>query len=31
MSNVKKAYDQIINFLNSETEKTLLICGIANK
>lgn len=31
MSDVKNAYDQIINFLNNEIEKTLLIRGIADK
>ena len=31
MSDVKNAYDQIIDFLNKETEKTLLLRGIADK
>lgn len=31
MSDVKNAHDQIANFLNNETEKTLLLCGIADK
>ncbi|BBU38474.1 hypothetical protein APP_07660 [Aeribacillus pallidus] len=31
MSDVKNAYDQIIDFLNNETEKTLLLRGIADK
>ncbi len=31
MSDVQKAYDQIIDFLSNETEKTLLLCGIADK
>jgi glycerophosphoryl diester phosphodiesterase len=31
MSDVKNAYDQIIDFLNSGTEKTLLLRGIADK
>jgi hypothetical protein len=31
MSDVKNAYDQIIDFLNNETEKTLLLRGFADK
>lgn len=31
MSDVKNAYDQIIDFISNETEKTLLLCGIADK
>lgn len=31
MSDVKNAYDEIIDFLNNETEKTLLLRGIADK
>ena len=31
MSDVKNAYDQIIDFLNNETDKTLLLRGIADK
>lgn len=31
MSDVKNAYDQIIDFMNNETEKTLLLRGIADK
>lgn len=31
MSDVKNAYNQIIDFLNNETEKTLLLRGIADK
>jgi replication initiation and membrane attachment protein DnaB len=31
MSDVTKAYEQIEDFLNNETEKTLLLCGIADK
>ena len=31
MSDVKNAYDQIIDFLSNETEKTLLLRGIADK
>jgi len=31
MSDVKNAYDQIIDFLDNETEKTLLLRGIADK
>lgn len=31
MSDVKKAYDQIVDFLNNETEKNLLLCGIADE
>lgn len=31
MSDVKNAYNQIAEFLNNETEKTLLLCGIADK
>ena len=27
----KNAYDQIIDFISNETEKTLLLCGIADK
>ncbi|HHY01223.1 MAG TPA: hypothetical protein GX531_07635 [Methanothermobacter sp.] len=30
MSDVKKTYDEIIDFLNNETEKTLLLRGIAD-
>lgn len=31
MSDIKNAYDQIVDFLNNETEKTLLLRGIADK
>lgn len=31
MSDVKNAYNQIVDFLNNETEKTLLLRGIADK
>lgn len=31
MSDVEIAYDQITDFLNNESEKTLLICGIADE
>ena len=31
MSDVKNAYDQIIDFISNETEKTLLLRGIADK
>lgn len=31
MSDVKNAYDQIIDFMNNEIEKTLLLRGIADK
>lgn len=31
MSDVKIVYDQIIKFLRSETEKSLLLCGIADE
>ena len=31
MFDVKNAYDQIIDFMNNETEKTLLLRGIADK
>jgi len=31
MSDVKNAYDQIIDFMNNEEEKTLMLCGIADK
>ncbi len=31
MSDVKNAYDQIIDFLSNETEKTLLLRGIVDK
>lgn len=31
MSDVNRAYNQITNFLNNEIEKTLLICGVADK
>lgn len=31
MSDVKNAYDQIVDFLNNTTEKTLLIYGIADE
>ena len=31
MSDVKNAYDRIIDFLDNETEKTLLLRGIADK
>lgn len=31
MSDVKNAYDQIIEFINNKEEKTLLLCGIADK
>lgn len=31
MSDIKNAYDQIIDFLNNKTEKTLLLRGIADK
>ena len=31
MSDVENAYQQIASFLNNETEKTLLICGIADE
>jgi len=31
MSDVKNAYDQIIDFISNETEKTLLLSGIADK
>ncbi|MBB6698670.1 hypothetical protein [Clostridium algidicarnis] len=31
MSDVKNAYDQIVDFIRNETEKTLLLCGIADK
>ncbi|ROR28086.1 hypothetical protein EDD66_10524 [Mobilisporobacter senegalensis] len=31
MTDVKKAYDQIVEFLSSETDKSLLLCGIADK
>lgn len=30
MSDVKNAYDQIIDFLNNETEKILLLRGFAD-
>jgi glycerophosphoryl diester phosphodiesterase len=30
MSDEKNAYDQIIDFISNETEKTLLLCGIAD-
>lgn len=31
MSDAGNAYKQIVSFLNSKTEKTLLICGVADK
>lgn len=31
MSDVTNAYEQIVDFLNNETEKTLLLRGIADK
>lgn len=31
MSDVKNAYDQIVDFISNETEKTLLLRGIADK
>lgn len=31
MSNAINAYDQIIDFISNETEKTLLLRGIADK
>lgn len=31
MSDVKNAHDQIIDFISNETEKVLLLCGIADK
>lgn len=31
MSDVKNAYDQIVNFINNKEEKTLLLRGIADK
>lgn len=31
MSDVTNAYEQIVDFLNNEAEKTLLLCGIADK
>ncbi len=31
MSDAKNAYNQIASFLSNETEKTLLLCGIADK
>lgn len=31
MSDVKNAYDQILDFISNETEKTLLLRGIADK
>lgn len=31
MSDVKNAFNKITNFLNNEKEKTLLICGFADK
>ena len=31
MSDVKNAYEQIIDFINNETEKTLLLSGVADK
>ncbi len=31
MSDVKNAYDQIMDFMNNKTEKTLLLRGIADK
>ena len=31
MSDVKKAYEQIVEFLSNKSEKTLLLRGIANK
>ncbi|MCP1110257.1 hypothetical protein [Ohessyouella blattaphilus] len=31
MSDVKKAYEHIVDFLNNETEKNLLLCGIADE
>jgi len=31
MSDVKNAYDQIVDFISNETEKILLLCGIADK
>lgn len=31
MSDIKNAYDQIIDFLSNETEKTLLLRGISDK
>ena len=31
MTDVENAYRQIADFLNNETEKTLLLCGIADE
>ncbi|WP_195612495.1 hypothetical protein [[Clostridium] symbiosum] len=31
MSDITIAYEQLTDFLNSETEKTLLLCGISDK
>ena len=31
MSDIKKAYNEIIDFLENENEKTLLLRGIADK
>lgn len=31
MDDVKNAYDQIVDFLNNTTEKTLMICGVADE
>lgn len=31
MADAKNAYDEIVNFLNNSTEKTLLICGVADQ
>lgn len=31
MDDVKQAYEQIVDFINNSTEKTLLMCGVADK
>ena len=31
MSDVKKAYDQIVDFISNETEKIILLRGVADK
>lgn len=31
MSDIKNAYDQVVDFLSNENEKTLLLRGIADK
>lgn len=31
MSDIKNAYDQVVDFLSNESEKTLLLRGIADK